>query len=441
MTVATARGRQPSFSELFLTFSKIGLLSFGGPAGQIALMHRILVEEKKWLDETRFLHALNYCMLLPGPEAMQLATYSGWLLHGVRGGLTAGLLFVLPGAAVITLLTAIYMVAGEVSLVQGLLFGLKAAVLAVVLEALIKVSKRAIKGPEMVALAIMAFVAIAFLKIPFPLIILSAALIGALMHGRTAAGANAPAVATDGDARAPEWTKPSARRFLSTSAIWLGLWLGPLFLLIAALGPSHVFAAEAAFFSKMAAVTFGGAYAVLAYVAQQAVEVHGWLRPDEMLTGLGLAETTPGPLILVLLFVGFLGGARQAGIDPLTGGVAGAVVTLWFTFVPCFLWIFAGAPYVETVRNVRWLKSALEAVTAAVVGVIANLAIWFALHVLFAEVGSARFGPFELPVPGLAGFDITAALIAVAAAVALIRFHANMILVLAAAAVAGVALS
>lgn len=439
--IAAPRMARPAFGELLSTFGKIGLLSFGGPAGQIALMHRILVDEKKWLDETRFLHALNYCMLLPGPEAMQLATYSGWLLHGVRGGLAAGLLFVLPGALVITLLSAIYMVAGEVSLVQGLLFGLKAAVLAVVLEALIKVSKRALKGPRMVALAIVAFVAIAFLKIPFPLIILSAAAVGAFLHLSRGGNGRDEAAGPVAMADMPEWARPSARRFLTTSATWLGLWLVPLFLLVALRGSGDVFATEAAFFSKMAAVTFGGAYAVLAYVAQQAVEVHGWLRPDEMLTGLGLAETTPGPLILVLVFVGFLGGARLSELDPLTGGLAGALVTLWFTFVPCFLWIFAGAPYVETVRNVRWLKAALEAVTAAVVGVIANLAIWFALHVLFTEIGSARAGPFELPVPDVASFQPGAALIAVAAAVALIRFHVNMILVLALAALAGVALS
>ena len=368
---------------------KIGLLSFGGPAGQIALMHRVLVDERRWLDEARFLHALNYCMLLPGPEAMQLATYAGWLLHGVRGGLIAGLLFVLPGAVVITALSAIYLFVGDVPLVQGLLFGLKAAVLAVVLEALIKVSKRALKGWPMVALAVAAFVAIAFLKVPFPLIVIGAALDRrAPASGRQrrtapdAAGeaqirhrhagmdeAERAAVLVDARRLAGDLVRAARSRFASR------------------FGADHVFAAEALFFSKMAAVTFGGAYAVLSYVAQQAVEVYHWLQPDEMLTGLGLAETTPGPLILVLVFVGFLGGARQSGLAPLAGGLSGALITLWFTFVPCFLWIFAGAPYVETVRSVRWLASALAAVTAAVVGIIANLALWFGLHVLFAEVG------------------------------------------------------
>ena len=444
MDIATTRNPAPAFPELFLTFGKIGLLSFGGPAGQIALMHRYLVEEKKWLDEARFLHALNYCMLLPGPEAMQLATYAGWLLHGVRGGLVAGLLFVLPGAVVITALTIAYMLAGELTIVQGLLFGLKAAVLAVVLEALIKVSKRALKSRAMVMLAVAAFVAIAFLDVPFPVIILSAAAIGAAMHAAglspsisNGAADSAPAV----DPVGSDWTRPSLGRFLSTSATWLALWFLPLIALRVVLGPENVFSVEAGFFSTMAAVTFGGAYAVLAYVAQQAVEIYQWLRPDEMLTGLGLAETTPGPLILVLVFVGALGGARLSGIDPIVGGLVGALVTLWFTFVPCFLWIFAGAPYVETVRNVRWLAVALSAVTAAVVGVIANLAVWFALHVLFAEVGKVSVGPFSLPVPAFSTFDPAAAIIAIAAGVALLRFHANLIVVLAASAAAGAALA
>ncbi|WP_395450511.1 chromate efflux transporter [Aminobacter sp. UC22_36] len=440
MDTTPFKAASPSFGEATRTFAKIGLLSFGGPAGQIALMHKVLVDEKRWLDEPRFLHALNYCMLLPGPEAMQLATYAGWLLHGIRGGLMAGLLFVLPGALVITALSAIYLTVGHVTLVQGLLFGLKAAVLAVVLEALIKVSKRALKNGLMVVLAVAAFIAIAFLKLPFPLIIAAAAVIGALMHLSGAAGSKASAEADPEITYAmPEWTKPSAGRLFSTLGIWLAIWFVPLIVLWQWFGPGHVFTAEATFFSKMAAVTFGGAYAVLAYVAQQAVEVHGWLKPDEMLTGLGLAETTPGPLILVLVFVGFLGGARLSTLAPLAGGAAGAMVTLWFTFAPCFLWIFVGAPYVETVRNVRWLASALSAVTAAVVGIIANLAVWFALHVLFGNVDEVNWGPFALPVLDFGSFDWAAALIAVAAGVALIRFHVNMIVVLAVSALAGMA--
>ncbi len=440
MTVMSATDSRPSFAEAFGVFARIGLLSFGGPAGQIALMHRILVDEKKWLDEARFLHALNYCMLLPGPEAMQLATYAGWLLHGVSGGLMAGLLFVLPGALVLTLLSSLYLLLGDVDIVQGLLFGLKAAVLAVVLEALVKVSKRALKGRQMVAIAVLAFVAIAFLHLPFPVIIAAAALVGTGLHLAGRGGASSPSLTALVQADMPEWTRPKLGRFVWTLAVWLALWFGPLLLLHAMLGSQHVYAKEASFFSVMAAVTFGGAYAVLAWVAQQAVEVYSWLRPDEMLTGLGLAETTPGPLILVLVFVGFLGGARQSGLEPLAGGLVGAMVTLWFTFVPCFLWIFVGAPYVETVRNIAWLSTALAAVTAAVVGIIANLALWFALHVLFATVGEFAAGPFSLPLPDLASFDPWAALIAVAAGMALLRYHVNMIAVLAAAATAGMVL-
>jgi chromate transporter len=432
--------QMPSFGEATRTFAKIGLLSFGGPAGQIALMHRVVVDEKRWLNEPRFLHALNYCMLLPGPEAMQLATYIGWLMHGVKGGLVAGLLFLLPGAAILIALSTVYLLLGEVTIVQGLLFGLKAAVLAVVLEALIKLSRRALKSGWMVVLAIAAFFGIAFLQIPFPVIVLGAAVIGAGVHLATQTSMADRADTLD-EILLPEWARPSWARFLGTTTIWLAIWFVPLLVLYVTLGGGNVYTQEASFFSIMAAVTFGGAYAVLAYVAQQAVEVYGWLRPDEMLTGLGLAETTPGPLILVLVFVGFLGGARLSGLEPVTGGIAGAIVTLWFTFVPCFLWIFAGAPYVERVRNVRWLASALAAVTAAVVGVIANLALWFAMHVLFTRITDVRAGPLVFPVPELSTFDYSAAIIAVAAGVALIRLHANMFLVLAGAALAGMALA
>lgn len=425
---------QPSLRELFRVFGKIGLLSFGGPAGQIALMHRELVEERNWLEETRFLHALNYCMVLPGPEAMQLATYAGWLLRGVAGGLVAGLLFLLPGAILITALSAVYLLAGEVTVVQGLVFGLKAAVLAIVLDALVKVSRRALKGGGMVGVAVMAFVAIALLQIPFPVVILAAALIGAVSFSG-AATANGGAALQP----LPHHARPNAARFVRTTLIWLGIWLGPLALLLAFAGRENVFAQEAMFFSAMATVTFGGAYAVLSYVAQQAVEIYGWLRPDEMLTGLGLAETTPGPLVLVLAFVGFLGGARLSSFDPVTGGVAGALVALWFTFVPSFLFIFAGAPYVETIRQSKRLAAALSAVTAAVVGVIANLAVWFGLHVLFGTLDEREAGPLRLLVPDLATFDPAAAVIAAGAAVALFAWRANMIVVLAAASAAGMA--
>jgi chromate transporter len=430
---------RPSFAEATRTFARIGLLSFGGPAGQIALMHRILIDEKRWIDEARFLHALNYCMLLPGPEATQLATYVGWLMYGVRGGLMAGLLFVLPGAAVLLALSTIYLLAGELTMVQGLLFGLKAAVLAVVLEALVKVSRRALKNGWMVALANAAFVAIAFLGKPFPEIIHAAAVLGGAGHLFAAqdqqGGKEAPVA--EPTMPAGDWTQPNAARLLRTTLVWMAIWLGPLALLYLTLGGDHVFTDEAEFFAIMATVTFGGAYAVLAYVAQQAVEVYGWLRPEEMLTGLGLAETTPGPLILVLVFVGYLGGARLSGLEPVTGGMIGGLVALWFTFVPCFLWIFAGAPYVEKVRDVRWLATALAAVTAAVVGVIANLALWFGLHVLFGRLDEVVYGPFQFTTPDLGSIDWVSAAIAVAAAVALIRFHVNMIVVLVVAALAG----
>jgi chromate transporter len=429
-------GAAVSFRQLIVTFGRIGLLSFGGPAGQIALMHRILVEEKRWLDERRFLHALNYCMLLPGPEAMQLATYAGWVLQGTRGGLAAGLLFLLPGAVVITALSVLYFLAGDAPAVEGLLFGLKAAVLAVVVEALVRISRRALKTRGAVAIAIAAFVSIAFLKMPFPLIIAVAAAIGAAAHLRSGGenGASAPEVDV---APLPAWAEPTLGRLITTLAIWLALWFGPLLGLLALYGPGHVLVQAAKFFSVMAAVTFGGAYAVLAYVAQQAVETYGWLRPEEMLTGLGLAETTPGPLILVLVFVGFLGAARAPELGGIAGGIAGAVVTLWFTFVPCFLWIFAGAPFVERLRGVRWLASALAAITAAVVGIIANLALWFGLHVLFGRVRDLALGPLSLPVPVLASVDLWAAAIAVAAAIALLRLHLPMLVVLGTAILAG----
>jgi chromate transporter len=424
---------KPSFREALSVWLKIGLVNFGGPAGQIALMHRILVDEKRWIGEKRFLHALNYCMLLPGPEAQQLATYVGWLLHGVRGGIVAGVLFVAPGFAVLLALSIAYYSFGHLPLVEGLFFGLKAAVLALVAEALIRVARRALKGQAMVAVAVAAFVAIAFLKVPFPLIVLGAALTGLGLSLRAAPG---------GETSAGEHgsTRSQLAASAKAAALWGAVWLGPVAAITATLGAGHVFAQEAQFFSKVAVVTFGGAYAVLAYVAQQAVETYHWLKPDEMLTGLGLAETTPGPLILVLVFVGFLAGARgETGLDPLLAGTIGAIVTAWMIFAPSFLFIFAGAPFVERLRTNVYVAGALAAVTAAVVGVIANLALWFGLHVLFANVGEASFGPISVPIPDLAGFDPAAALIAGAAALALIRFHVGMLWVLALAALAGLA--
>ncbi|HEX6101793.1 MAG TPA: chromate efflux transporter [Alphaproteobacteria bacterium] len=438
------------FAEAFKVWLRIGLMSFGGPAGQIALMHRVLVEERRWIGEARFLHALNYCMLLPGPEAMQLATYVGWLLHRLKGGLVAGVLFVLPGFFVILALSALYAGYREVPAVAAAFYGIKAAVLAVVIEALIRIGRRALTHPLAYALAGAAFVAIFFLSVPFPLIVLGAAALGPVLarlvpgafaeRKRGAGVEEGPPAVVDAlieSGRAPH-TKPDARRMLLVTLGFGALWLAPVALLWALLGGGSVFAQIGFFFSKMAVVTFGGAYAVLAYVAQQAVETYGWLGPGEMLDGLGLAETTPGPLILVLEFVGFLAAYREAGaIEPMLAGLLGAVLTVWVTFVPCFLWIFAGAPYVEALRGRPALAAALAAITAAVVGVILNLAVWFALHVLFAEVRELDAGPFQLLVPELATLDPVALLLAVAALVALLRFHVGMIPVLAGAALCG----
>jgi chromate transporter len=419
--------------EFLSAFGRIGLLSFGGPAGQIALMHKVLVDEKAWLDEKRFLHALNFCMLLPGPEAMQLATYAGWLKRGTLGGVIAGSLFILPGFLVLLGLSILYALHRDLPLVDGVLFGLKAAVLAIVVQALFKVSARAIKGRESIAIAIAAFVALAVFSLPFPLVILLAALCGWLYSDRFA-----PAPSVGSIAAEPAKARPGhVGRVIAAGLV---LWAAPLALLLLGLGREHVLAAEALFFSQTAIVTFGGAYAVLAYVGQQAVETYQWLTPGEMLTGLGLAETTPGPLILVLVFVGFLGAFRDAGgLDPLLSGLLGALVTLWFTFVPSFLFVFMGAPYMERLRSNRRLSGALAAITAAVVGVIANLSVWFALHVLFARVGEAAFGPARFLLPDLASFDWRAGFIAVLAGLAVLRGW-GLGAILAIASTAGIAL-
>jgi chromate transporter len=393
---ASERPRQPpSLAELLRTFATIGVLSFGGPTAQIALMHRVLVDEKRWLSEEGFLGALSFCMLLPGPEAMQLATYSGWRLNGVLGGLAAGLLFVLPGAAVVMALAAIYAAYGSVPLVEAIFLGIKAAVLVIVIEALVRISKRALKGAEHYLVAALSFVAIFFLALPFPLIILAAALYG---FWRLPAS-----VAAD-----PPPLQPGAmRRTAGTVALWLAIWLAPLAAIAALVGPASVFAEIGWFFSKLAVVTFGGAYAVLAYMAQAVVIDFGWLAAGEMMDGLGLAETTPGPLILVTQFVAFLAAWRLGGEPAWLAGVFGAAVALWATFAPCFLWIFAGAPYIEWINAQPRLKGALSGITAAVVGVILNLALWFALHVFFATVEPVDVaGVIRLWTPEFATLDV-----------------------------------
>jgi chromate transporter len=438
-------------SEAVRVWTRIAALSFGGPAGQIAVMHRILVEEKRWIGENRFLHALNYCMLLPGPEAQQLAVYIGWLLHRTTGGLVAGMLFVLPGLVSIMALSWIYAAFGNVGVVEALFFGLKAAVLAIVLEAVVRIGRRALKNNVMLGFAAAAFFAIFAFDVPFPLIILTAALVGFV-----GARAGLPAFRTGGDGHGkhgkaipdaetalgesvPEHARPSVSWSLRVSAICLVLWLGPVAAVLLALGPSNVFTNIAVFFSKMAVVTFGGAYAVLAYVAQQAVETYGWLQPGEMLDGLGLAETTPGPLIMVTQFVGFLGAFRDpGGLNPFIAGTLGGLLTTWVTFVPCFLWIFLGAPFVETIRGNRALSGALAAITAAVVGVILNLAVWFALHVLFAELRAVEAFGMSVDIPVLTTINPAALILTLAAIVAVFHLKIGMIPVLAACSAAGV---
>ena len=418
--IAIGGDKPPTFREALAVWARIGLMSFGGPAGQIALMHRVLVEEKKWIDEPRYLNALNFCMLLPGPEAMQLATYVGWRLHGTKGGLAAGLLFVVPGALVVLALSMVYAAFGKVPAVEALFVGIKAAVLAIVVEALLRIARRSLKDRAEWALAALAFVAIFFFAVPFPLIVLAAALFGFLRS------ASAPS-----DLRAStESTVPLAHT-LRTVALWLVIWIVPLAALAALFGRTHVLSDLAMFFSKLAVVTFGGAYAVLAYMAQDVVQAYGWLTPGEMLDGLGLAETTPGPLILVTEFVGFLAAHRHGGGNPWAMGTLGALVTLWATFAPCFLWIFAGAPYVERLNAEPRLRSALAAVTAAVVGVILNLTVWFAVHVLFAGVGERFLGPLRLLVPDPASFSWPAAVLAVLAVVLLFALHRGVITTLA----------
>ena len=420
---------QPTFHEALHVWAKIGVLSFGGPAGQIALMHRILVDERKWIDEQRFLHALNFCMLLPGPEAMQLATYIGWRLHGTVGGLAAGLLFVLPGALVVLALSVAYAYFGRLPLVEVAFVGIKAAVIVIVIEALLRVAKRSLRRPVDWLIAASAFIGIFCFALPFPLIIAAAALAGFFFES--------PQIAMEPTSLEPPSVPLS--RTLRTAALWLAIWLGPLLVLALILGRDHVTTDISIFFSKLSVVTFGGAYSVLAYMAQQAVETYHWLTAGEMLDGLGLAETTPGPLILVTEFVGFLAAFRHSGEPQLSYGLLGAAVTLWATFAPCFLWIFVGAPYVERLTSSPKIAGALAGVTAAVVGVILNLSLWFALHVFFGSVEPIALGPLQLSRPEIATLNIEAVAIACLAAFLLFRMHAGIVATLAISAVASLA--
>jgi chromate transporter len=439
------------FGEAARIWARIALLSFGGPAGQIALMHRILVEEKKWIGEARFLHALNFCMLLPGPEAQQLATYIGWLLHRTRGGLVAGLLFVAPGMVAIMALSLVYAAWGNLGPVASLFFGLKAAVLAIVFEAVRRIGSRALRNPAMAAIAVCAFIAIFLFAVPFPLIVLAAGLVG-FAGGRSGSAAFAAgghggggSGLADSDSAlgeaVPDHARPNLGHSLRIACVFLLLWLAPLALLVALLGRGNVFTEIGIFFSQMAVVTFGGAYAVLAYVAQQAVDHYHWLAPGEMLDGLGMAETTPGPLIMVTQFVGFMGAFRNSGgLPPLLAGTLGGLLTTWVTFAPCFLWIFLGAPFSERLRGNRALAAALAAITAAVVGVILNLALWFGLHTLFGAVREVRAGPVALDVPVASSLDPFALALTAAAMVAIFRFRIGPLWVILGSALAGLAI-
>jgi chromate transporter len=440
------------FGEAVKVWARVAALSFGGPAGQIAVMHRILVEEKRWIGEERFLHALNYSMLLPGPEAQQLAVYIGWLLHKTKGGIIAGTLFVLPGFLAIMVLSWLYALYGNLGAIEALFVGLKAAVLAIVFAAVRRIGGTALKNTAMLLVAAGAFVAIFFLAVPFPFIIIAAAAIGyaggrsglkAFEAGEGHASVGGTPVADRDTAlgdHIPDHARPSLGWTMRISAVFLLLWLAPVAVLLITM-PDSVYTDVATFFSKMAVVTFGGAYAVLAYVAQEAVENYGWLRPGEMLDGLGMAETTPGPLIMVTQFVGFMGAARNAGgLDPLLAGTIAAVLTTWVTFVPCFLWIFLGAPFAERMRGNVALSSAMTAITAAVVGVVLNLAVWFALHTIFANVFEFRAAPFRFDVPVLSSVSIPALVLTIAALIAVFRFKAGPLAVIAGAGIAGLLL-
>lgn len=451
--MSAPQAEAPSFRTLVQVFARIGVLSFGGPAGQIALMHRELVDERKWVSDARFLHALQYCTLIPGPEAQQLATYIGFLLHGTRGGLAAGLLFVIPGAIVLALLSSLYVASRSVPVVAAVLFGVKCAVLGIVLEALARIAKRGLVSRVSRPLAFAAFAALFFFRVPFPLVVLSAGLFGvagnALAPSLFPRAASKDTTAKDADTYVVDrlfaqnallHTRPSRGRALTVTLVTALLLAAPFAMTYAAFGPRSIFFEQATLFGKAAFVTFGGAYAVLAYVAQDAVERRGWLATPEMMDGLGLAETTPGPLILVLEFVAFVAAFRApTGLPPYLAGALASCVMLWMTFVPCFFFIFLGAPYVESLRENERLHAALSCVTAAVVGVIANLSVYLALHTLFADVGERAFGPLVLYVPTLTSLRLDALFIALVCGLGLLRGGLGMAKTLGLAAALGLA--
>ncbi len=427
------------FADAAKVWGKVALYSFGGPAGQIAVMHKLLVEEKKWISEDDFLHALNYCMLLPGPEAQQLATYTGWLLHGFKGGLVAGGLFILPGFVSILLLSMLYVLYSDTVLIEGLFYGIKPAILAIVAGAVYQIGKRVLKTQAMYVIALLAFVAIFLFNIAFPVIVLGAGLV-ALVGGRINESQFYVIKGHQVAAHHTAAKRPSLLASLGMAMFWGALWLLPFAAIWLFVGVDSIFFTEASFFSKSAVVTFGGAYSVLAYISQKAVETYGWLKPGEMLDGLGMAETTPGPLIQVVQFVGFMGAYRFPGsLDPLVAGIIGSVVVTWVTFVPCFLFIFVGAPYIEYFRGNKSLSTALSGITAAVVGVILNLAIWFSLHTLFASHYDVQYGALKLSVPRLASIDWYALGIAVMAFIAYFGFKLDILKTIGLCALAGLA--
>jgi chromate transporter len=429
--------------EATRTWAKIGLLSFGGPVGQIALMHRILVDEKRWISEERFLHALNYCMLIPGPEAQQLACYVGWLLHRTWGGIIAGALFVLPGFISILALSLAYAAFSHTPLIQALLYGLKPAIIAIVASAVLRIGSKALKNGVMVGIAASAFVAMFVFAVPFPLIIAWAALLGWLGNRwhperfrvfkghagvKSAAGIITPIIADDALAH----LKPSLGHALRTAAVWLTLWWAPVLVLLALVGHNQVFAKEGVFFSEAAVVTFGGAYAVLAFLAQQAVQVYHWVSTKEMMDGLGMAETTPGPLIMVTQYVGFMGAFRDHGaLNPYLAGVLASLLVTWVTFIPCYLYIFLGAPWIEYLRGDQRLNAVMSSITAAVVGVVVNLACWFSLHTLFGTVRDVHAGPFHLTTPVWTTIDVAALVLAMGASAAMMYWRVGLIRTLA----------
>lgn len=442
----TAVGDVIPFRHAVRAWFLISLQTFGGPAGQIAVMQRTLVDEKRWIGHRRFLHALNYCMLLPGPEAQQLAIYTGWLLNGLRGGLVAGVLFVLPGMLALLGLSAVYVAYGDTPLLTGLFLGLSAAVIAIVVQAVVRVSRRALTHAALIGLAVAAFLALTFSGVPFPVVVLAAGLLGWVLGRLWPAISGPPAGKRADDGPAPlinddqlHADQPSLRRSASILTVGLAAWALPVVAVGLALGWDSIFVDQGLFFSGAALVTFGGAYAVLAYVAQQAVNVYGWLLPGEMVRGLALAETTPGPLIMVVQFVAFVGAYRSpGGLNPWTAAVLASLLVTWVTFVPCFVFVLLGAPYVERLRHNRSLTAALTGITAAVVGVIANLAVYFAAHTLFAQTEVWNVGVLRAQMPVLSSVVLPAVALTTVACMLIFVARWSVLRTLGACAVLGV---